>query len=69
MEIHKKISDTTCKPDAEASQPCVKLKSGEGHSHIYLNRSGSDVWQRDAALVSTRTTLSGTVTDQLVAAM
>src|ERR1035438_6871849 len=69
MEIQKTIPNTTCKQDAEASQPCLKLKSDEDQTHIFLHRSGSGFGRRHPAAVSTRTALSRTVIKQLVAAM
>src|ERR1035438_3086705 len=61
--------NTTCKPDAEASQPCLKLKSDEDQKHIFLHRSSSGFGRPQPAAVSTRTVLSGTIIKQLVAAM
>jgi hypothetical protein len=55
------LAETTCKPDAEASQPCLKLKSDEDHPHIYLHCSVSDFWRRDPAVAFSRTALSWTI--------
>jgi hypothetical protein len=60
--------NSTCKHDAEASQPCLKLKSDEDQTHIFLHRSGPGFRRRLPPAVSTRTALSGAVIKKLVAA-
>jgi hypothetical protein len=63
------LAETTCKPDAEASQPFVKLNPNENPALTHLNCTGYGVCRYHAAVILTRTALSGTVANQLVAAM